>query len=67
MINGKIRARLRPPNCHFVTFDILYFLIAENSLFRTEGWVERKERILELLIYLVSDRYANFYRIVYKF
>ena len=47
-------------NYHFVTSDTLYFLIAENRLFWTEGRAERKERIFELLIGLLSVRYNDF-------
>ena len=54
-------------NCHFVTSDILYFLIAENRLFRTEGQVEQKERILKASIGSFSARCNDFYRNIYKF
>ena len=58
---------IRIQNCHFVTRDTLYFLIAENRLFRSKEQVERKERILKSLIFLFSVRYDIFYQNVYKF
>ena len=56
ILNSSFKRGEAPLNYHFVTFDTMYFLIAENRFVGNGEQVECKGRLPNLLINSDTDR-----------